>query len=184
MRNRFQKITWVIGLISFLITVPTGTWAQRPVSARAQRRLQREVRHKLIMLPFYGVFDILEFKVEGYNVTLTGQVTRTTLRTGAEGVVKNIEGVEEIINQIEVLPLSSNDDRIRLAVYNAVYSQAALQRYALQASIHIIVKGGNVTFVGVVANEGDKNIAYIRAKGVSGLFSVTNNLRVERSERK
>jgi hyperosmotically inducible protein len=147
-------------------------------------RFVREIRHELVMLPYYGVFDNLAYKVDGYNVTLMGQVRRPTLKSSAENVVKNIEGVEKVTNEIEVLPLSPNDDRIRIAVYRAVYGQAALNRYAMNAvpPIHIIVKNGNVALEGVVANEGDKNIAGIQAKGVSGVFSVTNNLRVEGSE--
>jgi hyperosmotically inducible protein len=136
------------------------------------------------MLPYYGVFDNLAFKVEGRKVTLLGEVTRPTLKSDAEAVVKRIEGVEGVDNQIEVLPLSPNDDRIRLAVYRVVYRQASLSRYALQAipPIHIIVKNGNVRLEGVVASEADKNLAGIRAKGVAGAFSVTNNLRVEKQQ--
>lgn len=150
--------------------------------SRSEGRLEREVRHELVMLPYYGVFDNLAFKVDGYKVTLLGAVARPTLKSDAEAVVKRIEGVESVDNQIEVLPLSPNDDRIRLAVYRAVYRQASLSRYALQAipPIHIIVKNGNVSLEGVVATEADKNLAGIRARGVSGVFSVTNNLRVEK----
>ncbi len=145
-------------------------------------RVENQVRHELVMLPYYGVFDNLSFRVNGSEVTLMGQVTRPTLKTSAEKVVKNIEGVDKVDNQIEVLPNSPNDNSIRLAVYRAVYSQAALQRYQLRAvpPIHIIVNNGNVTLVGVVASEGDKNIAGIQANGVSGVFSVTNNLQVEK----
>ena len=108
-------------------------------------RLTREVRHELVMLPYYGVFDNLAYKVDGRHVTLYGQVTRPTLKSDAENVVKGIEGVEGVTNNIEVLPLSPNDDRVRLAVYRAIYGDPALQRYALSAvpSIHIIVKNGN-----------------------------------------
>jgi len=151
-------------------------------SINSQARLEREVRHELVMLPYYGIFDNLGFKVDGYKVTLLGEVTRPTLKSAAEVAVKHIEGVETVDNQIEVLPLSPNDDRIRLAVYRAVYRQVALSRYALQAipPIHIIVKNGDVRLEGVVATEMDKNLAGIRAKGVSGVFSVSNNLRVEK----
>jgi Predicted periplasmic or secreted lipoprotein len=96
-------------------------------------RFVKEIRHELVMLPYYGVFDNLAYKVDGHKVTLLGQVSRPTLKSDAEKVVKSIEGVESVDNQIEVLPLSPNDDRIRLAVYRAVYSQAGLQRYGLQA---------------------------------------------------
>jgi hyperosmotically inducible periplasmic protein len=148
---------------------------------RSEARLEREVRHELVTLPYYGVFDNLAFKIDGYKVTLLGQVTRPTLKNDAEEAIKRVEGVESVDNQIEVLPLSPNDDRIRIAIYRAVYRQASLSRYALQAvpPIHIVVKNGGVRLEGVVATEGDKNLAGVRAKGVSGVFSVTNNLRVE-----
>ena len=148
---------------------------------RARNRLVKEVRHELVMLPYYGVFDNLSFKVEGFKVTLLGQVTQPTLKSTAGNVVKAIEGVESVDNQIEVLPLSPNDDRIRRAAYRAIYGRAPLDRYALQAvpPIHIIVKNGNITLEGVVANEGDRNMANIKANGVSGAFKVVNNLQVE-----
>jgi osmotically-inducible protein OsmY len=146
-----------------------------------QRRLEREVRHELVTLPYYDVFDNLEYRVDGSQVILSGQVVRPTLKSGAENVVKNIEGVERVTNNIEVLPLSPNDDRLRIAVYRAIYGQTALQRYSMRSvpPIHIIVRNGNVALEGVVANEGDKNIANIQANGVSGVFSVKNTLRVE-----
>jgi hyperosmotically inducible protein len=136
------------------------------------------------MLPFYGVFDNLTFKVEGSKVTLMGQVARPSLKNSAERAVMQVEGIEKVDNQIEVLPTSSHDDSIRVATYRAIYSSPNLQRYQLRAvpPIHIIVKSGNVTLEGVVANEADKNVAGIQANGVPGVFSVTNNLRVERSE--
>ncbi|HUQ93689.1 MAG TPA: BON domain-containing protein [Bryobacteraceae bacterium] len=151
-------------------------------SDRGRNRLEREVRHELVMLPYYGVFDVLGFRVDGSTVTLTGAVTRPTLKSDAEKIVKELEGVESVRNEIEVLPLSPNDDRIRLAVYRAIYGHTALNRYALQAvpSIHIIVKNGNVSLEGVAANEGDRNIANIQANSVSGVFSVKNNLQLER----
>jgi hyperosmotically inducible periplasmic protein len=151
------------------------------VGDRAEQRLAREVRHELVMLPYYGVFDNLAFRVNGDTVELMGQVTRPTLKSSAENVVKDIEGVRQVVNNIEVLPLSPNDDRIRLATYRAIYGSTGLDRYGLQAvpPIHIIVKNGNITLEGVVANEGDRNMAGIRARGVRGAFGVTNNLRVE-----
>jgi len=146
-------------------------------------RITRQVRHELVMLPYYGLFDNLEFRVNGGTVTLMGQVTRPTLKSDAENVVKPIEGVTKVENQIQVLPLSPMDDRIRLATYRAIYSQSGLERYALQAvpPIHIIVANGKVTLEGVVATQADKDRAAIQANGVSGVFSVTNNLRVENS---
>jgi len=141
-------------------------------SQSAADRVTREVRHELVMLPYYDVFDNLTYRVDGPKVTLFGQVTRPTLKSDAENVIKKIEGVERVDNQIEVLPLSPNDDRVRRATYRAIFSKAPLQRYQLSAvpPIHIIVKNGDVTLEGVVANEGDKNIAEIAAKGVHGAF--------------
>jgi osmotically-inducible protein OsmY len=161
--------------------VTSANRSTMPASGPADNRIVREVRHELVMLPYYGVFDNLAYSVNGRNVTLMGQVTRPTLKSDAEHVVKNIEGVEHVDNKIQVLPLSSMDDRIRMAEYRAIYGQTGLDRYALQAvpPIHIIVDNGHVTLEGVVANQGDKDMAGIRANGVSGVFSVTNNLRVE-----
>lgn len=148
-----------------------------------QARLLKEVRHELVMLPYYNVFDNLSYRVDGSRVTLMGQVTRPTLKSDAGNVVKRLEGVTQVDNQIEVLPLSPNDDQIRYSVYRAIYGHTSLStRYGYQAvpSIHIIVRNGQVTLEGVVANEADKNISNIQANGVSGVFSVTNNLRVEK----
>jgi hyperosmotically inducible periplasmic protein len=156
----------------------------RPVPPKATARLQNAVRHELLMLPYYSVFDNLAFRVVGYQVALSGQVTRPTLKTDAENVVKKIEGVEGVTNRIEVLPLSSNDDSIRWAVYRSVYGHGVLNRYALGANppIHLIVKNGDVTLEGVVASAMDRNIAGIQANGVPGVFSVKNNLKVQSSD--
>jgi hyperosmotically inducible protein len=170
---------WLPPLILAFLTFASAA-QQNEVSPRAVERIQREVRHELLMLPYLDVFDSLAYKVDGYNVTLMGQVTRPTLKSDAERVVKKIEGVEKVDNQIEVLPPSPGDDRIRLRLYRAIYGYPSLQKYALgvQKPIRIIVKGGNVTLEGVVDNEGDKNTAGIRAKTVSGTFAVNNNLQV------
>ncbi len=143
-----------------------------------RQRLAREVRHQLVMLPWYSVFDNLAFRVEGDKVTLSGQVTRPTLKSDAEAAVKSIEGVASVVNNIEVLPLSPMDDQLRLAVFRAIYGEAGLSRYSVQAvpSIHIIVKNGNVTLEGLVDSEADKNIANLRANQVPNVFSVKNNL--------
>lgn len=144
--------------------------------------LNKEVRHELVMLPYLGVFDNLEYRVDGSVVTLSGQVTRPTLKADAGRVVKTIEGVEMVNNQIEVLPLSSNDDRLRRSLYKAIYGYPPLNRYAMPVlkPIRIIVKNGDVTLAGIVANATDKNIVNLRANGVHGVFSVTNNLQVEK----
>ena len=148
----------------------------------AYQRLVKEVRHELVMLPYLGVFDNLGYKVDGSTVTLVGQVTRPTLKSDAENFVKKIEGVEKVDNQIEVLPLSPADDRIRRAVYMALARSPQLDRYFMQAvaPIRIIVKNGNVTLEGVVDNKVDSDAANITANGVSGAFGVTNHLRVEK----
>ncbi len=161
-----------------------GLWAQgQKDSNKSQIRLQKEVRHELVMLPFYNVFDNFEYKVDGGTVTLMGQVTKPNLKSDAEKAVKQIEGVERVDNRIEVLPLSPMDDQIRRAVYRAIYGEPGLDRYTLSAvpSIHIIVKNGHVFLEGAAATEMDKNLAYLRANGVSGVFSVTNNLHVDRT---
>ena len=153
-----------------------------PLSQKGIDRIVKEVHHELVMLPFYGVFDNLAYKVSpDGTVTLLGQVSRPTLKSDAENVVKRIEGVERVDNQIKVLPLSPTDDRIRRAVYRAIYGNEVLSQYALRAvpPIHIIVENGNVTLEGVVARQMDKQIAEMQTKSVPGVFSVTDNLRVE-----
>ncbi len=150
-------------------------------SGAGDPRLVKEVRHELVMLPYYGVFDNLSYRVEGGTVTLMGQVTRPTLKSDAENVVKHLEGVTQVVNKIEVLPLSPMDDRIRRATYRAIYGSSELgDRYGFQAvpSIHIIVNNGHVTLQGVVNNQTDRNVANIKANSVPGVFSVTNELQV------
>jgi hyperosmotically inducible protein len=161
--------------------------AMRPRDEKKQRgeekyreKLVKEVRHQLVMLPWYSVFDNLAYKVEGDKVTLYGQVTRPTLKSDPEAAVKSIEGVTTVVNNIEVLPLSPMDDQLRRAIYRAIYGDPALTRYSIQAvpSIHIIVKSGHVTLEGVVDSEADRNLAGLRANGVPNVFSVKNNLAV------
>jgi hyperosmotically inducible periplasmic protein len=147
-----------------------------------ENRIAKEVRHQLVMLPYYGVFDDIAFRVEGSKVTLLGAVTRPTLKSDAENVTKRVEGVTQVDNRIEVLPLSSMDDQIRMAEYRAIFGDPVLStRYGFRAvpSIHIIVKNGNVNLEGVVANQGDKDLINIRANGVPNVFKVTNDLQVE-----
>jgi hyperosmotically inducible periplasmic protein len=173
-----MKIRNVVVLFSALIINCVFSAAQRQPSQKAVERIQKEVRHELIMLPYLGVFDNLAYKVDGYNVTLLGQVTRPSLKSDAQNVVKKIEGVEMVNNQIEVLPPSPMDDRLRLKLYGAIYGYEPLQKYAMPVvkPIRIIVKNGRASLEGVVDNEGDKNLAGIRANSVPGLFSVKNNL--------
>jgi hyperosmotically inducible protein len=150
-------------------------------NARSQQNLNREVGHVLALLPFYSVFDILQYSVNGYHVTLKGAVIHTTLKADAEAAVKKIEGVESVDNQIEILPLSAADDQIRHAAFRAIYSQSRLAPYAEESvlSIHIIVRNGQLTLEGVVDSQGDKDAAGIAANTVPGAFSVTNNLVVQ-----
>jgi len=158
------------------VAAPQSPQAQ----ARATERIQKEGRHELVMLPFLDVFDNLAYKVDGSTVTLMGQVTNPTLKTDAGRVVKGVEGVEQVNNQIEVLPVSPMDDRLRRQLFHAIYDYAPMEKYAMGVikPIRIIVKNGNVNLEGVVDSDADKNIAGIRANSVPGLFSVTNNLQV------
>jgi hyperosmotically inducible protein len=144
--------------------------------------LQEKIRKELVTLPWLTIYDNLAFRVEDNGkVTLLGETIRPTIRSSAENVVKRLAGVASVENQIEVLPLSPNDDRIRLAVARAIYGYPALNRYGLGAlpSIRVIVRNGNVTLKGVVASEMDRNLAFIRASGVSGAFTVENHLVLE-----
>ncbi len=154
---------------------------RKAVSATApDARISRQVMHQLLMEPYYGVFDNIEYSVNGDNVTLSGQVTRPVIKSDAEAAVRRIEGVESVTNNIKVLPPSSMDDQIRREVYYTVFGFGGLGRYSwgTNPSIHFIVDNGRLTLVGVVDNEGDKNMAFLRANSVPGVFSVTNDLKV------
>jgi hyperosmotically inducible periplasmic protein len=180
-----MKSTLLLGLVSLFVLAAAGISqdAQRDqASAKSQERIIKEVGHQLRMLPYIGVFDNLSYRVDGYNVTLMGQVVRPVTKSDAEHAVKHIEGVEHVDNQIEILPPSPMDDGLRRRLYRAIYGYPSMQKYGLgvQRSIRIIVRNGHVTLEGVVDNEGDKNIAGIRANGVPNVFSVTNNLQVEK----
>lgn len=148
-------------------------------------RIIKEVRHELLLLPYYSVFDFLSFRVNRDTVTLEGQVTRPTLKSDAEAAARSVEGVSKVVNHIEVLPLSPLDDQLRHAMFRAIYGDPSLSRYAWSAlpSIHIILKNGNVTLEGVVDSETDKNLAGLRASGVPNVFSVKNNLVVENKKK-
>ena len=188
--SRVHSIVPALILAAALAVVSSGvSYAQGKVIRGAERGsenyqtwLTQEVRHQLVEVPWYSVFDNLAFQVNGSEVTLLGQVVNPTLKSDAENAVKNIEGVTKVNNNIEVLPVSPNDDAIRRAEYRALYGDSTLFRYSMGAlpAIHIIVKNGHVTLIGVVANQMDKDVAGIRAKGVSGVFSVQNDLQVEK----
>ena len=174
------------GIILALITsvAVTSGVAANPNNAATDANTIRKIRKELVMLPFYGVFDNLAFRYEEGVVTLYGQVSRPTLKKAAARVVERVAGVDQVVNRIEVLPLSNFDDRIRVAAYRAIYRQPGLDRLSFQAvpPIHIIVKNGNVTLEGVAPNKGDATRAFIAANGVSGVFSVKNNLRIEKNK--
>ena len=186
-----KKVFQSFGIVMVALALAGGSLARTvpadPQSSSGNQKMQdrvtREVRHELVMIPQLSIFDNLAYKVDGGTVTLLGQVRNPVIKDSAERAVKGIEGVQRVDNQIEVLPLSSNDDRIRHQVARAIFNDSRLFPYSLGAvpPIHIIVKGGHVSLEGVVDSQTDKNVAGIRANGVPGVFSVTNNLRVENS---
>ena len=188
----------VLPALLLMLQEPIGAdrakaFAQQKVSqARAARTTQTrtspsmlaaEVRHRLVMLPFYDVFDWLEGEVKSDGtLILRGQVVRPTLKSDAEKSASDVAGIKRVVNEIEVLPLSPNDDQLRVALYRAIYKfESPLFKYATRAvpPIHIIVKGGRATLKGVVATNADSDLAYMAARGVPGLFEVTNELRAE-----
>jgi hyperosmotically inducible protein len=155
-------------------------------SSRTTALLAEEVRHQLVMLPYYGVFDWLEGEIRPDDtVILRGQVTRPTTKSDAEDRVRKLESVANVVNEIQVLPLSSFDDNLRLRLYRAIFNyNSPLFRYATRVtpSIHIIVQNGRATLKGVVATDMDRQIAYTAARGVPDLFEVNDELIVERPE--
>src|SRR5215510_5642297 len=168
------KTNLIVGLALLVLAVPV-TQAGEHKSTTMDK-----IRKELVTLPYFGVFDNLEYKVEGDTVTLYGQVVRPSTRQDAERRVARIEGIDRVINNIEVLPLSPFDDSIRARAYRTIFRTGGLYRYAMGAnpSIHIVVKNGNLTLEGVVSNRMDSQLAYMAARSVPGVFSVTNNLRV------
>jgi len=175
-----RVVLWILTAVMMLSLAAAASAPSSTADSR-QERLYGEVRHELVMLPQVTIFDNLEYRVDGDTVTLYGQVRNPVLKDEAASVVKKIGGVESVNNQIEILPPSFFDDRIRRQEARAIYGYNSLFRYSLGTlpSIRIIVKNGNVTLAGVVDNPTDKNIAGIRASGVPGVFSVENNLKVE-----
>jgi hyperosmotically inducible protein len=183
----FSKCFMILGL-ALVIGISTNAYSQnfdhpQNREERQTAALKDEVRHQLVMLPYFSVFDWLEAQVapDG-TVTLMGEVTQPTLKSDAEKSIKRLESATSVVNKIEVLPLSNNDDQIRAAAYRAIYmNDSPLFKYAMRSvgPIHIIVKNGHVTLKGVVANSGDKQLAYMAANSVSGVFSVDNELKVE-----
>lgn len=181
-----SRVRFGFALLSLLVcgavlTAANGSPAGQ--ETKANQNLIREVRHQLLLLPYYTVFDNLAFKVDGDRVTLEGQVTNPTLKHDAEAAVKSIEGISGVTNNIEVLPPSPMDDQLRRALYHAIYGDPVISKYGWSAlpSIHIIVKSGHVALEGVVDSETDKNLAGMRANGVPNVFDVKNNLVVKSS---
>jgi len=160
----------------------------KPAGGQMSMMIADEVRHRLIMLPYYGVFDWLECEIKPDNsAVLRGQVTRPSTKSDAEAELRRIEGIPKVTNQIEVLPVSPSDDQIRLAVYSSIFKyEGPLFRYAIQSvpPIHIIVNNGRVTLKGNVDNAGDSQIAYMAANGISGVFEVNNELAVSNISKK
>ncbi len=155
---------------------------QQPLSPRGQERLQAEVAHALNMLPTYSIFDLLSYQIQGSTVVLSGKVRTLGLKSAAEDNVKKIEGVDKVQNNIEVLPPSPSDDHLRIEVARVLFNTPALQPYSMGAvpPIHIIVENGRVTLEGIVNSQGDKDLAGLKVNTVPGIFSVTNDLRVEK----
>lgn len=182
-KNVISQIAISVFATLLLAVAPTALRAQDSRGA-SNPQLERRVRHELVTLPYYGVFDNLAYQVNGGTVTLYGEVVRSSTRSDAAGRVKRLSGVTHVVNNIKVLPLSSFDDRIRRATYRSIASMGGLYRYLQGAnpSLHIVVNNGHVTLEGVVSGSGDKNLAYMAANRVSGVFSVKNNLRVEGEE--
>ena len=203
-----RALTWTIGSIfSFVLLAPSASPQDQGASSDANQqavlKMAQEVRKQIVMQPQYGVFDNIHFAIQGDTVILRGQASRPTLKSGIENSVKRIDGVKKVTNEIEVLPLSPNDDRLRAAVYRSIYSSPALQRYTGNRgsvnrmpsvaraaggitndpptgyhAIHIVVNNGNVTLIGVVDSDADLAMAGMRANTVPGVFSVDNQLEV------
>jgi hyperosmotically inducible protein len=183
--------TLIIGVASFAFSAETvnaatasslgGAVNNASVNVQSDAQLAKQVRHKLLMLPYYGVFDNLAYSIDGSKVTLHGQVVRPSTRTDAARSVARIEGVSQVVNKIQVLPLSGFDDSIRVRTYRALAHTGGLYRYFMgtNPSLHIVVDRGNITLTGVVGSKLDKQLAYMTARQVSGAFSVTNDLKVE-----
>jgi hyperosmotically inducible protein len=179
LRNKLLALAAVVALsASAALAAP----ANEGVQAASYDQLAKKVRHELVTLPWYGVFDNLEYRIDGSTVTLYGQVVQASTRKDAERRVSRVAGVSRVVNQIEVLPVSPFDDSIRARTYRALFgwnSPLFMYGRGVNPSIHIVVNGGHVSLEGVVSNEGDRNLAYMLANGVPGVFSVKNNLQVE-----
>lgn len=168
---------------TLLLTAVLATfgYAAMPAAAQGNSRLDRQIRREILTLPYYGVFDAIGYQTNGRDVTLTGFVTRPSTRRDAEESVADIEGIGRVTNNIEVLPPSPSDDRLRIALLRRLSNTGGLYRYFLGANpgIRIIVNRGRVSLEGYVSRRGDATLAYATARGVPGSFAVTNNLVVD-----
>ncbi|MFN2530397.1 MAG: BON domain-containing protein [Pyrinomonadaceae bacterium] len=171
----------VLGAAILIGMAPVYALADPPKDPVSDGQLAKRIRHELVTLPYYGIFDNLAYSINGSTVTLYGQVVRPTTRSGAERVVKRLPGVARVINNIKVLPLSGFDDDIRVATYRSIARTGGLYRYlgGNNPSIHIVVDHGHVALEGVVSNSGDRTLAYMAASSVPGVFSIANNLHVQ-----
>jgi hyperosmotically inducible protein len=164
----------------------SGSNVPQKSNVESRIQLEKNIRHELIMLPYYTVFDDLQFQIEdGDTVILSGKVVWPLLKDDAEDAVKDVKGVRKVINNIEILPPRPFDNDIRRREFYAIYSQIGFEKYAIQAvpPIHIIVDNGNVTLKGVVVDEYDKNAAGLVANSIPNVFKVTNDLRVLKEEK-
>lgn len=185
MKRHISKLTQKVAMAALAILlagVLSGARAN-PVGQDNLDPLSKQVRHQLVMLPWYGVFDDLRFQVNGTQVILSGAVTseHAVTKGDAAKAVEHIPGVTAVVNNIQILPISRFDDQIRRAEYRTIFSKADLGRYTLGAipQVHIIVANGHVTLEGTVINQMDRTIAGLVANTVPGVFSVTNNLQVK-----
>jgi hyperosmotically inducible protein len=178
MGDKVKSQSWFRFAFLFFLSGVVSIFASSAAQSGGNQHIQ-----ELVMLPQLSIFDNIAYKVEGGKVTLLGQVRNAVLKDEAQGAIKKIEGVDYVDNKIEILPPSSDDDRIRLQVARAIFNDDGLFRYSMGSvpPIHIVVKGGRVALEGVVNTQGDKDRAGLRANGVPGVFEVTNNLKVQQS---
>ena len=178
-----KKVFMSLGIaLLCVIFISSASFSVSGAQATSGDQLIKRIAKELRRLPHYGVFDNLAFTLDGQTVTLMGQVILGVTQKDAERRVSRIKGVEKVVNQIELLPLSANDDHIRMKMYREIFNSTGLYIYAMgpDPSIHIIVKDGHVTLEGVVGSEADSQFALMSARKVPGVFSVTNHLRVEK----
>jgi hyperosmotically inducible protein len=185
-KNRLAALALFVALAASAATTATASPLTESGQSFDAQQVSKRVRKELVTLPYYGVFDNLAYKVEGDTVTLYGQVVRPSTRSDAERRVAKIKGVQRVVNNIEVLPLSGFDDSIRVEAYRTIFNTSSLYRYAMGSnpSLHIVVNRGHLTLEGVVGNRMDKQLAEFAARSIPGVFSVTNNLIAERDERR